>query len=300
MARSRRAGVSTSRVLPVLAADCLLHSGAPAQWRPRRKAVGKRQSAIDGRNAKAMMLEQLWEHNASIQKAAAKTKLQPSKGRSPPLRQPVGLRIGGDPMADTRHQIGLDVGAALEYAEAATWAANELVARTLETAVTGREAATTLHHAYSAQVHVARVLDWSKEWTLSQELALSEAPPSRLNDCLAWMRRARDHPGWLPNPAPEDSEASGEPPTAGGPALASGARLPTHSRRPSPGAKTDLGPSLAGRRQDRYEIGCSGGAPLVVSVDRGRDPKASLPRRGPGPTRAPMFTFYQRSMTPQS
>jgi hypothetical protein len=96
-------------------------------------------------------------------------------------------------MADTRHLIELDVGAALECAEAATWTANELVARTLETAVTGREAATTLHHAYSAQVHVARVLDWSKEWTLSQELALSEAPPSRLDDCLAWMRRARDH-----------------------------------------------------------------------------------------------------------
>lgn len=65
-------------------------------------------------------------------------------------------------MADIRHQIELDVGAALECAEAATWTANELVARTLETAVTGREAATTLHHAYSAQVHVARVLDWSK------------------------------------------------------------------------------------------------------------------------------------------
>src|SRR5580704_16341023 len=78
----------------------------------------------------------------------------------------------------------------IECAEAATWTANELVARTLETAVTGREAATTLHHAHSAQVHVARVLDWSKEWTLSQELALPEAPPSRLHDCLAWMRRA--------------------------------------------------------------------------------------------------------------
>jgi hypothetical protein len=31
-------------------------------------------------------------------------------------------------MADTRHQIELDVGAALECAEAATWTANELVA----------------------------------------------------------------------------------------------------------------------------------------------------------------------------
>jgi hypothetical protein len=96
-------------------------------------------------------------------------------------------------MADTPHQIEQDVGAALECAEAATWSANELVGRTLETAVTGKEAATTLHHAYSAQVHVARVLEWAKEWALSQELALPKAPPSILGDCLAWMRRARDH-----------------------------------------------------------------------------------------------------------
>src|SRR5450755_2239247 len=96
-------------------------------------------------------------------------------------------------MADTRHQIELDVGAALECAEAATWSANELVARTLETAVTGKEAATTLHHAYSAQYHVARVFEWSKEWGRSQELAWSKAPPSILDDCLDWMRRARDH-----------------------------------------------------------------------------------------------------------
>jgi hypothetical protein len=83
-----------------------------------------------------------------------------------------------------RPQMELDVGAALECAEAATWAANELVGRTLETAVTGKEAAATMHHAYSAQVHVARVLDWSKE---------AGADPSKLGDCLAWMRRARDH-----------------------------------------------------------------------------------------------------------
>jgi hypothetical protein len=106
-------------------------------------------------------------------------------------------------MADTRQQIDLDVGAALQCAEAATWTANELVARTLETAVTGREAATTLHHAYSAQVHVARVLEWSKEW------ALSEAPPSRLNDCLAWMRRARAHAEKLCRCFPPAEDASG-------------------------------------------------------------------------------------------
>jgi hypothetical protein len=81
-------------------------------------------------------------------------------------------------------QIELDVATALECAEAATWAANELVGRTLEAAVTGKEAAATLHHAYRAQVHVARVLDWSKE---------AGADPSKLADCLAWLRRARDH-----------------------------------------------------------------------------------------------------------
>jgi hypothetical protein len=115
-------------------------------------------------------------------------------------------------MADTPHQIEQDVGAALECAEAATWSANELVGRTLETAVTGKEAATTLHHAYSAQVHVARVLEWSKEWALSQELALSEAPPSRLNDCLAWMRRARDHAEKLCRCFPMSVEAGAKAP----------------------------------------------------------------------------------------
>src|SRR5450755_2689780 len=115
-------------------------------------------------------------------------------------------------MADTRHQIELDVGAALECAEAATWSANELVDRTLDTAVTGREAATTLHHAYSAQVSVARVFEWSKEWARSQELALSEAAPSRLNDCLAWMRRARDHAEKLCRCFPMSEQASGKAP----------------------------------------------------------------------------------------
>ena len=38
-------------------------------------------------------------------------------------------------MADTRQQIELNVGSALECAERATWTINELVGRTLETAV---------------------------------------------------------------------------------------------------------------------------------------------------------------------
>jgi hypothetical protein len=49
-------------------------------------------------------------------------------------------------MAETLQQIELNVGSALECAERATWTINELVGRTLETAVTGREVATTLHH----------------------------------------------------------------------------------------------------------------------------------------------------------
>ena len=113
-------------------------------------------------------------------------------------------------MADAPHQIEQDVGAALECAEAATWSANELVGR-LETAVTGRRPQPPLHHAYSAQVHVARVLEWSKEWALSQELALSASPPPKLGDCLAWMQRARDHAEKLCRCFPM-SEADGSAP----------------------------------------------------------------------------------------
>jgi hypothetical protein len=50
-------------------------------------------------------------------------------------------------MADALHQFEPEVRAAHECAEAATWTTNELVGRTLETAVSGKEAATTLHHA---------------------------------------------------------------------------------------------------------------------------------------------------------
>jgi hypothetical protein len=58
-------------------------------------------------------------------------------------------------------------------------AINDLVGSTLATAVTGKEAATTMHHAYSAQVLVARVLDWSKEWALLQMDEPPESPPSK-------------------------------------------------------------------------------------------------------------------------
>jgi hypothetical protein len=72
-------------------------------------------------------------------------------------------------MADPQHEIELNVGAALKCAEEATWTTNELVGRTLETAVSGKEAATTLHDAYSAQVNVARVLDWARERARAEE-----------------------------------------------------------------------------------------------------------------------------------
>jgi hypothetical protein len=101
-----------------------------------------------------------------------------------------------------RPQMELDVGAALECAEAATWAANELVGRTLETAVTGKEAAATLHHAYSAQVHVARVLDWSRE---------ASSNPSKLGDCLTWLRRARVHAEKLCQCFPTSEAGGGAP-----------------------------------------------------------------------------------------
>jgi hypothetical protein len=114
-------------------------------------------------------------------------------------------------MAKTGDRMVADVSAALQCAEAATLAINDLVGRTLETAVTGKEAATTMHHAYSAQVLVARVLDWSKEWALLQMDEPPESPPSKLDDCLIWMRRARDHAEKLCRCFPP-SDVSGNPP----------------------------------------------------------------------------------------
>jgi hypothetical protein len=96
-------------------------------------------------------------------------------------------------MADAQRQFEPEVRAAHECAEAATWTTNELVGRTLETAVTGKEAATTLHHAYCAQVHVARVLDWSRARAQAEGEAPSNSSTPKIDDCLAWMQRARNH-----------------------------------------------------------------------------------------------------------
>jgi hypothetical protein len=112
-------------------------------------------------------------------------------------------------MAQTGDDMVADVSAALQCAEATTLATNDLVGRTLETAVTGKEAATTMHHAYSAQVLVARVLEWSKEWA-SQMEEPAGGPLPKLDDCLTWMRRARDHAEKLCRCFPSD--VGGNPP----------------------------------------------------------------------------------------
>jgi hypothetical protein len=86
-----------------------------------------------------------------------------------------------------------------------------LVGRTLETAVTGKEAATTLHHAYSAQVHVARALDWAKEWARSTDRSSSNSA-SKLDEWLSWMRRARSHAERLCRCFPASEKIGGDAP----------------------------------------------------------------------------------------
>jgi hypothetical protein len=122
---------------------------------------------------------------------------------------PLMLPSWSGSLTQSGNQMVAEVSVALECAEAATLAVNDLVGRTLETAVTGKEAATTMHHAYSAQVLVARVLDWSKEW--AQMDGPSEGPPPKLDDCLTWMRRARDHAEKLCRCFPP-SDVNGNPP----------------------------------------------------------------------------------------
>jgi hypothetical protein len=114
-------------------------------------------------------------------------------------------------MADPQHEIELNVGAALKCAEEATWTTNELVGRTLETAVSGKEAATTLHHAYSAQVNVARVLDWARERARAEEQD-PDSPPPNFDQWLSWMRRAHSHAEKLCRCFPASENAAHEAP----------------------------------------------------------------------------------------
>jgi hypothetical protein len=107
--------------------------------------------------------------------------------------------------------IELEVGNALECAEEATLKTNDLVGRTLETAVSGKEAATTLHHAYSAQVLVARVQDWVTEWARTQQQA-TPTSPTKFDEWLGWMRRAHSHAEKLCRCFPASENAGREAP----------------------------------------------------------------------------------------
>jgi hypothetical protein len=115
-------------------------------------------------------------------------------------------------MGDIQHQIEMELETAFEHAEAATWTTNELVGRTLETAVSGKEAASTLHHAYSAQVHVARVLDWVTEWARAADRTSSNSSPTKFDEWLNWLQRARSHAERLCRCFPASEKAEGDAP----------------------------------------------------------------------------------------
>ena len=115
-------------------------------------------------------------------------------------------------MSETQDQIEMLVGAAHGCAEAATLTTNELVGRTLEAAVSGKEAAATLHHAYSAQVHVARVLDWITEWARAADRTTSNSSPTKFDEWLNWLQRARSHAERLCRCFPASEKAEGDAP----------------------------------------------------------------------------------------
>jgi hypothetical protein len=114
-----------------------------------------------------------------------------SRLKENPLRGPVSFEV--ITLGDAQRQMAIEVRAAHECAEAATWSTNELVGRTLETAVSGKEAATTLHHAHSVQVHIARVLAWATVPAQAEGEAASNSSPPKLDEWLVWMQRARQH-----------------------------------------------------------------------------------------------------------
>jgi hypothetical protein len=115
-------------------------------------------------------------------------------------------------VSETQDQIEMLVGAAHGCAEAATLTTNELVGRTLEAAVSGKEAAATLHHAYSAQVHVARVLDWVTEWARAADRTSSNSSPTKFDEWLNWLQRARSHAERLCRCFPASEKAEGDAP----------------------------------------------------------------------------------------
>jgi hypothetical protein len=108
-------------------------------------------------------------------------------------------------MTDTRSEIELSVGAALNHAENATWTTNELVALTLPTAVTAKEAAMAMHHAYSAEYNVRKAFQLAECITT----LWSEMPSQTVDDCLNWLQKGHTYAGRLCNCFPGFDESSG-------------------------------------------------------------------------------------------
>jgi hypothetical protein len=109
-------------------------------------------------------------------------------------------------MTDTRSEIELSVGAALNHAENAAWTTNELVALTLPTAVTAKEAAMAMHHAYSAEYNVRKAFELAECITT----LWSEMPSQTVDDCLNWMQEGRTHANQLCDRFPAFDESSGK------------------------------------------------------------------------------------------
>lgn len=109
-------------------------------------------------------------------------------------------------MADSRSEVELAIEAALNDAEHAAWTTNELVALALPTSATAKEAATALHHAYSAEYNVRQAFERAERITR----AWSQMPSQTVGDCLNWMQKGRIHADRLCACFPGVDESSGK------------------------------------------------------------------------------------------
>jgi hypothetical protein len=109
-------------------------------------------------------------------------------------------------MTDTRSEVELSVGAALNHAEIAAWTTNELIAHTLSAAVTAKEAATALHHAYSAEYNVRKAFELAERITRPW----SQMPSQTADDCLNWLQKGHRHADRLCDCFPAFDESGGK------------------------------------------------------------------------------------------
>jgi hypothetical protein len=109
-------------------------------------------------------------------------------------------------MADSRSEVELAIGAALNDAERAAWTTNELVALALPTAATAKEAATALHHAYSAEYNVRKAFELAEHITRPW----SQMPSETADDCLNWLQKGHRHADRLCDCFPAFDESSGK------------------------------------------------------------------------------------------